>query len=169
MYLYLCILYCRFCTMFQRTQLATAASGAPRSRPTSAHFPIFEVFQRDPSSIPGPVARAWKPCGLPDGFRFAERISSALRVHRQAVPRGPSPGFPPPRPVAGKRFAFPTTGPFRRDISMDFRGPKARNLCCRIPRALPSIAVLQGGLAPLLISACCRHPSDPPRGSGSDG
>jgi hypothetical protein len=67
---------------------------------TLTHFPI-----------PGPVAQAWKPCGLPDGFRVAERASPALRVHRQTIPKGSSTGFPPPRPAAGKRVAFPTTAP----------------------------------------------------------
>jgi hypothetical protein len=37
---------------------------------------------------------------------------AALRVHRQPVPLGPSTGFPRRRPAAGKRSAFPTTGPF---------------------------------------------------------
>jgi hypothetical protein len=75
--------------------------------PRASHGPKLDLVTRFPVRLLGhgnPV-----DCLMDSATRNG---CAALRVHRQPVPLGPPTRFPRRRPAAGKRSAFPTTGPF---------------------------------------------------------
>jgi hypothetical protein len=117
---------------------------------------------------------------------------AALRVHKQPVPLGPSTGFPRRRPTAGKRSAFPTTGPFELaaagvtdhvnlgpviglyctihswqvdPLSPPRPEPAGRNPACQLFGSRPPFGCFQEG--PFLKTRLpCRPGPHPPQGDG---
>ena len=155
--------------------------------PRASHGPKLDLVTQFPAWLLGhgnPV-----DCPMDSATRNG---CAALRVHRQPVPLGPSTGFPRRRPAAGKRSAFPTTGPFElaaagvtdhvnlgpgiglyctihsrqmESLSPPRPEPAGRNPACQLFGSRPPFGCFQEGpfLKPCLP---CRPGPHPPQGDG---